>query len=89
MTGNETLALKWMYLSGEVPPVKELAWEGREQTLAVFLDPYQSWLLLRGSKSQETSKMLVFLTEESAPELWCSYLRRLETQMQIPAPELR
>ena len=50
MTGNETLALKWMYLSGEVPPVKELAWEGREQTLAVLLDPYQGWLLLSGSK---------------------------------------
>ena len=47
---NETRALKWMYLSDEVPPVKELGWEGREQILAVFLDPYQSWPLLRGSK---------------------------------------
>ena len=87
--------MKHLLLSGcislidEVPPVKELGWEGREQILAVFLDPYQSWLLLRGSKSQETSKMAVFLTEESAPELWCLYLQRLETQIQLPAPELK
>ena len=47
---NETLALKWMYLRDEVSPVKELGWEGREQILAVFLDPYQNWLLLSGSK---------------------------------------
>ena len=57
---NETLALKWMYLSDEVSPVMELGWEGREQILAVFLDPYQSWLLLSGSKVRRHLKCWFF-----------------------------